>query len=1692
MCVNRIDTTSMTRLGKRGLNRLHSKIIHALHQPDRIRKDDVWGAEGRLIECKENSSNLRVTHSGILLQDGCSTPVCPMASKCEGTCTTGQRFMRGSARKIGGWKAPREGICASTPLVNKGFCPFDMPVRSQINGNNGEWTNGDDMSEKKKGEKHAVRHAKSTPEQKTERRKAKKTKRGAQLTKQRDFIVEAQAEKNAKAMALGKIIHGRGGYTMGGNIGSKIGGWIGDKLHGIFSGILGGGGDYSISMAGSKPSVNSMIMGSGVPAMHRDNQGGIVLSFHEYLGTIDMTEEFKVRTYNIDITDSTTFPWASVMARGYQQWSLRGGMFFLKTLSSDVVIAPTQGQGAVFGSVRYDVTSPPPTSKMEMLNSVNSSSAKPSVNQAFAIECAPSQTPTSILKVRQPGTTPGDLQFYQWGCFDLATMDAANDYPGAMELYLTYDLEFLKPRLDAGAISLMYELDTNATTVANLLKPVADTIAVKQPRVNTIGITLEANEHKAIFPLNIAAGSVWFAVYNITGVVTTNLAVPLLSGSGSMIHVDVFSNQTQPTVQCPGATVNTGSHSFFTNGFFRYTGEGTVSDPPYIFVSAAEGTALPTSRHDGLFMIIQVNESIATGLTSGPVEWYTRIEFVNFICNAISGKPLGRTRPPGEYRLVDWVQVFKKEARWPRGKPIKKAPAPFDITLTEAFAALVKYTGALGEIENNLDDEVKTPTPLPESKSQVLDAACDRFRDNLKKKLSLMAIAEMDDWHIEELHTKLLGEVGTNMLSSASAVNQHLNGAHGSYTGTDDVFLYGDAEAILPGELLKLVLKFATPEDQELRLPPDVDYNWRPNPLAICHVRCQISQMLTQMKRMDRSTPMYRSLKYRVSTAVRFAQFTPTRSRIASLIMDHFIYRQGRQVIVDVSACRYETELERILSTLNNMAPLGTDGLTPAVVIWDALASGSVGWLHVVNSRLAFISGAETHRRSQINGANGEYTGSDDVPPAQEYTACFLNFNCTISEGVHVHKKGGERRDKIMENALRRMTEAKNKAAATASGEADKPRKPIQYKYCDKRYPECKIPDHGHLIGDEKFFKVEGSGEALTVYEVITQSQAQPERCSMCHLAKPCKEITSSGLCLNCCDMVVALGGGLPPPKMKVTNPVEKPSFVTSRGFVVTKKRETTTPPVEKKKEASPATPRIKPEEKKAPIPPKPVGRVEDRKVPPPEQKTPRAISVAPTKVEEPLMEEKKEEVDEGRSLWEEDDLRDGVKLADVDEFNLRLKTLGVEHVVEQAPRLVKDIKRRTKPIVDKAFAWSRNPGRTPDPPNHYGPVHTCARPPRPCDVLACWQHKPCPEHGFKMVAGIPIRYMDADAAMRRIERNTLRGAGSRLNEDCEYFVDFEPTPVAPSVEEIPSSEFLGGATQHSLSLPGWAAGEVVYCEESVCVAGESGGIFDPQPARYVVKQILDDTFEPIPPIAPSFLMRAQAKLKLREWNRGEHWLLIREREELCTQPPTEGTRDVIVYYTVDPRKTYSLYQRITSCIKDHMPFLQQGVGYELNSNGGLTQEERMFFRSNGVKTYTWGLPWSAHWNKKASYKGVQQTDFAYLGLHYFKSCATVPIFDDLYEYLFGISEKRVGDLNGRQFVRRTDKGSCEIVASAISAAKSVALKYAGAEELFKRSPNIFCNTIHHFVQQAIVRGLKDLATATPVTGITFGSWGSH
>lgn len=221
---------------------------------------------------------------------------------------------------------------------------------------------------------------------------------------------------------------------------SGFGSYLGQKFKDIT-----GYGAYTVRknvLAGEVPSVGNS---SNV-------EGGLLISHREYLGDIITSHyagAFSSISFRINPGSSQTWEWLAQIACNYEQWVPEGILFCFKSTSSDSLNSTNTALGSVIMATQYDLYAPPFTTKAEMMAYEYSSSGLPSEDIIHPVECDPRQIPVSVLDVSNSPTSPGDHRFADLGIFTIATSGFQGIDVVVGELWVTYQVTLLKPKLYA-------------------------------------------------------------------------------------------------------------------------------------------------------------------------------------------------------------------------------------------------------------------------------------------------------------------------------------------------------------------------------------------------------------------------------------------------------------------------------------------------------------------------------------------------------------------------------------------------------------------------------------------------------------------------------------------------------------------------------------------------------------------------------------------------------------------------------------------------------------------------------------------------------------------------------------------------------------------------------------------------------------------------------------------------------------------------------------------------------------------------------------------------------------------------------------------------------------------------------------------------------------------------------------------
>lgn len=380
---------------------------------------------------------------------------------------------------------------------------------------------------------------------------------------------KVKASKHTNKMNIGKKVKssslkvkGKGGFFE--DAGSSVGSFIGKKAGGLLSSIF-GMGDYTVN--------NNSLLNANNPPVLMNSTSGTIIRHREYVSDVLSSTGFALTSFPINVGISTTFPWLAAVAQSFEQYKMRGMIFEYKTLSGRALNSTNSALGTVIMATEYDATKPVFTDKRSMENYTYSTSCDPGTDAMHPVECATDVTPLGMMYVRSSGVTSAtDLRFSDLGTFQLATVGMQLSGFIAGELWVTYEVELLKPRLPPTISSnppMHYTFDTSLF-VSSAGAPVS---------ANLFGTTVQK-----FFLRGVSASTISLSG-NFISFTTTGTYFVLLSLGGTTATL----GSLRPAIQS-GSALGTGTEisTFFSAG-------GTLSaffQTPYSATSAASVASL--------------------------------------------------------------------------------------------------------------------------------------------------------------------------------------------------------------------------------------------------------------------------------------------------------------------------------------------------------------------------------------------------------------------------------------------------------------------------------------------------------------------------------------------------------------------------------------------------------------------------------------------------------------------------------------------------------------------------------------------------------------------------------------------------------------------------------------------------------------------------------------------------------------------------------------------------------------------------------------------------------------------------------------------------------------------------------------------------------------------------------------------
>lgn len=277
-----------------------------------------------------------------------------------------------------------------------------------------------------------------------------KAKTSKNTTTANNVVVTKKKSRNRNKRQQPKSLVAELAPILGGAFGSLFGQPVaGAKIASLGSKLF-GFGDYTITS-------NSLMTDALNPDAAEipkfgNSRNAIRVREREFLGDVissSSSSTFQNMAYPIDPTNNQTFPWLSQIASLFDQWVPHGVVFEFVSTSSEFN-AVGQSLGTVVLATDYDSTHSLFTTKQGMENSDFANSTKSSCSAIHGIECDPSQRPLPVMY-----TNNANSNFQSLGNFQLATAGISTGSVTLGELWVSYDISFMKKILEPPAPSSM-------------------------------------------------------------------------------------------------------------------------------------------------------------------------------------------------------------------------------------------------------------------------------------------------------------------------------------------------------------------------------------------------------------------------------------------------------------------------------------------------------------------------------------------------------------------------------------------------------------------------------------------------------------------------------------------------------------------------------------------------------------------------------------------------------------------------------------------------------------------------------------------------------------------------------------------------------------------------------------------------------------------------------------------------------------------------------------------------------------------------------------------------------------------------------------------------------------------------------------------------------------------------------------
>ena len=324
---------------------------------------------------------------------------------------------------------------------------------------------------------------------------------------------------------------------------ADFGGKLGSRA-GQYAAKLAGTGSYSLAKSRRTKRPRRYYKRASFATGIRFGGTAFRVKHRELIACINATQGFSSLLLPLNPGLDTTFPWLATIAKNFKQYKWNGLVFEYKSTSSDAIASTTDlGLGQVGWATEYDASKGAYEGLVEALNTEHANMGKPSANVLHAVECKGIDTPLKTKYIRT-GPIQGsmDPKFFDLGITQFVTEMPAS-YSGMGQLWVTYDVTFLKPVLIAQR-GLAVNSDRFRLFSVGDTDMLGDTSYEAHP-LNNLGCSLDLVNERILFPPLLSQG--YFKItHNARGGTATLGIGTLVTNNCSVLNyfeknnVDIF------------------------------------------------------------------------------------------------------------------------------------------------------------------------------------------------------------------------------------------------------------------------------------------------------------------------------------------------------------------------------------------------------------------------------------------------------------------------------------------------------------------------------------------------------------------------------------------------------------------------------------------------------------------------------------------------------------------------------------------------------------------------------------------------------------------------------------------------------------------------------------------------------------------------------------------------------------------------------------------------------------------------------------------------------------------------------------------------------------------------------------------------------------------------------------------------